>query len=150
MLFIPAYFIAHVVMHMLQSDNEVMDEVLQDPSLLEPKPNEVAKEPALHLPEEDEPDYLLGALVRHTDMDMLFILHLSLSVVMHMLQSDSEVMDKVVQDASFRETYIFQLQLHHAMIPLKSLKNCIIQDFTLSKSTLKLRNDPYSMQLETL
>jgi len=57
-------------MHMLQSDNEVMDEVVQDPSLLEPKQNEVAKEPSLHLPE-DEPDHLPGTLVRH--IDMLFI-----------------------------------------------------------------------------
>lgn len=71
MLFIPAYFIVHVVMHMLQSDNEVMDEVVQDPSLLEPKQNEVANEPALHLPEEDEPDHLPGALVRHIDMQFI-------------------------------------------------------------------------------
>lgn len=64
-----------------------------------------------------------------------FIAH----ILIHMLQSDSEVMDKVVQDASLRETYIFQLLLLH-----------IIQDFTLSKSTFKLRNDLYSMQLDTL
>ena len=67
-----------------------------------------------------------------------------------MLQSDSEVIDKVVQDASLLETYIFQLQLHHAMIPLKSLKNYVIQDFSFSKRTLKVRNGPYSMQLDTL
>ena len=68
-------------------------------------------------------------------------------VVMHMLQSDSEVMDKVVQDVSLLETYIFQLQLHY--MP-KSLKNYVTQDFSFSKRTFKVRNDPYSMQLDTL
>ena len=47
----------HVV---LQSDNEMMDEVVQDPSLLEPKLNEVAKEQDLHLPQE-----LPRLVVRH-------------------------------------------------------------------------------------
>jgi len=38
--------------------------VVQNPSLLEPKLNEVAKEPALRLPEEDEPGHLPGTLLR--------------------------------------------------------------------------------------
>ena len=59
-----------------------------------------------------------------------------------MLQSDSEVMDKVVQNASLLETYIFQLQLHHALIPLNLLKNHVIQNFSLSKRMIKVRNDP--------
>lgn len=39
-----------------------MDEVVQDPSVLEPKSNEVDKEPALHL-SEDEPEECTGCRV---------------------------------------------------------------------------------------
>lgn len=57
---------------------------------------------------------------------------------MHMLQSDSDV----IQNANLLETYIFQLQLHHALIPLNLQKNPVIQNFSLSKRMIKVRNDP--------
>lgn len=57
---------------------------------------------------------------------------------MHMLQSDSDV----IQNANLLETYIFRLQLHHALIPLNLQKNHVTQNFSLSKRMIKVRNDP--------
>ena len=75
-------------------------------------------------------------IINSFTVDMLFN-HCKLNA--HAAQSDNGTMDRVAQDTSLLETYIFQLQLHHAMVPLKSLKNYVIQDFSLSKRTLKVR-----------